>query len=43
MSVCVECAGSKPQVPDVPSDQLQTAQLDSETLIVPPVNHVRYW
>ena len=39
MFVCVECAGSKPQVPGMPSEQQQTAQLDSETLIVPPVNH----
>ena len=28
---------SKPQVPDMPSDQQQTAQLDSETHT--PVNH----
>ena len=38
--MCVECAGSKPQVPDMPCDQQQqTAQLDSETHIVPPVYH----
>ena len=39
MPVCVECAGYKPQVPDIPCDQQQTAQLDSETHTVPPVNH----